>query len=276
MPSFNLIDEPFIPCLKLDGKTGEYGLKRVLLQAHEIAEIRDASPLVTIALHRLLLAILHRCYQGPKRASDRVTIRKVGTFDAERIADYFKTWHDRFDLFHKTYPFYQRGAFSTDEPSGINRLAQELSRANNAMLFDHTTDDPPPSLSAAQAARVVIAEQTYAVGGGQSETGNLTTNPGNLTHAPLVTGATVLARGDTLFETLWLNLTIFDMDSKPVACGDDDSPVWERIPKDPHREPSTPRGYLDFLTWQSRTLRLHPEEWACCRSRGVVRSGTET
>jgi CRISPR system Cascade subunit CasA len=69
----------------------------------------------------------------------------------------------------------------------------------------------------------------------------------------------ILVRGDTLFETLWLNLTVFTQ-KEPVAGLADDPPVWERPPAEPHKEPGRPRGYLDYLTWQSRTLRLHPEE----------------
>lgn len=253
MPSFNLVDQPFIPCVLSDGNTVECGLRDVLVKAHEIAEIRDASPLVTVAIHRLLLAILHRCYQGPRKSSDRVAIRKARSFDVERIERYFKTWNDRFDLFHAAYPFYQRAGFCTKEPMGINGMSQELSRGNNAALFDHTVDDPPPTFEANKAARILVAEQGFAVGGGKSETGYRS-------HAPLVAAATVLAYGDTLFDTLWLNLTVYDGDEKPVACDEDDSPVWERKPTDPHTEPSSPRGYLDYLTWQSRTLRLHPDE----------------
>jgi CRISPR system Cascade subunit CasA len=251
--SYNLIEEPFIPCVQLDGQTAEYGLRDVLIKAPEIAELRDGSPLVTIALHRLLLAILHRCYQGPRGSTERVAIRKAGCFDADRIGAYFPKWVERFDLFHPKYPFFQRAGFSTREPSSINRLYQELSRGNNAALFDHTTDDPPPVLTPAQVARAVIAEQAFAVGGGKSETGNLT-------HAPLVSGATVLARGRTLFESLWLNLTLYDGNQKPIACDEDDAPIWEHAPTEPHKDSITPRGYLDYLTWQSRTLRVHPEE----------------
>jgi CRISPR system Cascade subunit CasA len=250
--SFDLIDRGFIPCLLLDGSSAEYGLQRVLVEAHAIAEVRDESPLVTIALHRLLLAILHRCYRGPRKSAERVAIRKAGCFDPDRINDYLRKSADRFDLLHEKYPFFQRAGFSTKEPSGINRLAQERSRGNNAALFDHTTDDPPPALTPAQVARLIIAEQAFAVGGGKSDTGNTT-------HAPLVSGASVLLRGTTLFETLWLNLTLYDRDQKPVGCDEDDAPVWELPPTEPHKEPSQPRGYLDYLTWQSRTLRLHPE-----------------
>jgi len=252
MPTFDLIQEAFIPCVRRDGSAAEYGLRDVLVKAHEIADLKDDSPLVTVALHRLLLAILHRCYDGPKKSSERVAVYKTGRFDATRITEYLEKWKERFDLFSETYPFYQRAGFKTAEPSGVNRLAQELSRGNNAALFDHTTDDPPPALSPAQTARVVVAEQAFAVGGGKSDTGSTT-------HAPLVSGAVVLARGNTLFETLWLNLTTYDGEERPVASEPEDAPVWERPPVDPHRMPPTPSGYLDYLTWQGRTLRVIPE-----------------
>jgi CRISPR system Cascade subunit CasA len=249
--SFNLIERPFIPCVRRDGRSVEYGLRDALLMAHDVAELRDGSPLVTVALHRLLLAILHRCYGGPKNSAERIAIRNSGHFDVDRINEYFHKWFDRFDLLHEKYPLFQRAAFTTREPSSINRLSQERSRGNNAALFDHTTDDPPLSYSPAEAARAVITEQAFAIGGGKSETGNTT-------HAPLVSGATVLIRGDTLFETLWLNLTVYDGEEKPIPCDGEDAPIWEQSSSEPHKDSVIPRGYLDYLTWQSRTLRLHP------------------
>ncbi len=252
--SFNLIEKPFIPCVHPDGQTVEWGLRDVLLKAHEIAELRDGSPLVTVALHRLLLAILHRCYQGPKNSAERVAIRKAGCFDADRITRYFEKWADRFDLFHETYPFYQRAGYSQGEPSSVNRLVKELSRGNNAVLFDHTTDDPPIALTPAQAARAVIAEQVFAYSAGRGRKGE----PHTL-DAPTSRAAAVFALGKTLFETLWLDLTVYNGDDKPIACDADDSPIWERTPVAPYQDSRTPRGYLDFLTWQSRTICLHPE-----------------
>ena len=97
--------------------------------ASELAETRISSPLVTIAIHRLLLAILHRVYKGPKNASDRATLHRTGAFDADRIQKYLMLWKERFDLFHEKFPFYQTASFKTKESSGINRLAQELSAA---------------------------------------------------------------------------------------------------------------------------------------------------
>ena len=129
------------------------------------------------------------------------------------------------------HPFFQRAGFSTQEPSGINRLAQELSRGNNATLFDHTTDDPPPALSPPRAALLVIAEQAFAVGGGKSDTGNTT-------HAPLVSGAVVLVRGNNLLRPLWLNLTVFRTGIRSPAGGR--RPGLGATPAQPHTQPSRP------------------------------------
>lgn len=252
MFSFNLIYEPFLQCHRTNGEFEWYGLRDVLVNAHDIVELRDASPLVTVAVHRLLLAILHRVYAGPKTAAARLAIRDAGRFDDPKITAYLEKWKGRFDLFHDKHPFYQQAGFQTAAPSGLNRLAQELSCGNNAALFDHTTDDPPPSITPAQAAHGLIAEQAFAVGGGKSETGYTS-------HAPLVGGAVVLVRGATLFETLWLNLTIYS-DRNPIASLETDVPVWERPAEEAHTQIDRPRGYLDYLTWQSRTLRLHVEE----------------
>ena len=252
-PSFDLIGQPFVPCVRPDGTVAESGLRDVLVNAHEIAEVRDRSPLVTLALHRLLLAVLHAAYRGPNDEGERVRTRKAGRFDAKRITDYLAKFSDRFDLFSADRPFYQTANFKTAEPSGVHRLAKELSSGNNAALFDHTVDDPPPALTPAEAARAVIADQAFAVGGGNSDTGYTTSSP-------LVSAAVVLATGATLFETLWLNLCVYDPESEmPVAGTAKDAPVWERKPSSPHTESPQPLGYLDYLTWQTRTLRLHPE-----------------
>ena len=58
MPRFNLVDEPWIPCLLPNGRADDLSLPDTLVHAHDIKEIFDPSPLVVTALHRQLLAIL--------------------------------------------------------------------------------------------------------------------------------------------------------------------------------------------------------------------------
>src|SRR5262245_6008272 len=62
MPSFNLLEEGWIPCVMSDGEARELSLRNALIEADRIREIFDTSPLVTAALHRLLLAVLWRCF----------------------------------------------------------------------------------------------------------------------------------------------------------------------------------------------------------------------
>jgi CRISPR system Cascade subunit CasA len=175
---------------------------------------------------------------------------EAGSFPARPLEEYFVGWHDRFDLFDRDRPFFQDPALRAREPSGINQLVRELARGNNATLFDHTSEDPPPLLSPAEVARALIAEQAFAVGGGRSELGYTTS-------APLVGSVAILVRGDNLFETLLLNLVRYDEDH-PLPGGEDDAPAWERGTRPSERAP-VPDGYLDYLTWQSRSVRLHPE-----------------
>src|SRR6266851_3509856 len=118
--SFNLLDEPFIPVYGPDG-CKEKSLREVLLLAHDIRELRDVSPLVTIALHRLLLAILHRNL-GPTSPKQWRQLWETGRFPVPPLETYFEQWHDKFNMFDQTRPFFQDPTFRTKEPNGINQL----------------------------------------------------------------------------------------------------------------------------------------------------------
>jgi hypothetical protein len=70
-----------------------------------------------------------------------------------------------------------------------------------------------------------------------------------------------LAEGNTLFETLALNLVRYPLDPSAfkyqTGDPDEDIPIWERA--EPfNRKRDTPCGYLDYLTWPSRRIRLMP------------------
>ncbi len=246
--SFNILDKAFILAYGAVGPR-EWSLREVLLKAHEILELRDSSPLVTIALHRLLLAILHRNF-GPTSPEQWRQLWEASRFPDAPLKAYFERWHDKFDLFDQTQPFFQDPNFRSKEPNGINQLVRELCRGNNATLFDHTSEDPPPLLSPPEVTRALIAEQAFAVGGGKSELGYTTS-------APLIGGVAVLVRGDNLFETLMLNLVHYDY-GHPIRGGIHDAPAWERDSRAVDGTQS-PDGYLDYLTWQSRSIHLHPE-----------------
>lgn len=247
--SFNLVDEPFIPCILEDGRNEEFSLTGIFENATRIREIRDESPLVTAAIHRILLAILHRVIAGPKSRKEWAKVWKAGSFPVDQIRKYLNENRDCFDLLSESRPFSQDKTLHTSKHSPISRIAKELASGNNATLFDHTSIDQSISFPLKKVARLLIAEQSFAIGGGKSERGYTTSGP-------VIGGIFVLVLGENLFETLTLNLLVYNSD-KPIVRLEDDAPSWETQNQ---ITTESPRGYLDLLTWQSRALRLCVEE----------------
>ena len=88
---FNLLDDPWIPCEMLSGEYKLLSIKDVLFNAQDIKEITSDNPLIVISINRLLLAILHRNF-GPENKDKWNSIFKVGEWDKEILANYFKKW----------------------------------------------------------------------------------------------------------------------------------------------------------------------------------------
>ena len=247
-PSFNLVDEPWIPCVTRQGRTEPLSLRDALLRAHEYVEIRGESPPITAALYRLLLAILHRNF-GPADLLAWKAVWRTGRFEAAPLRDYLSQWRSRFDLCDPIHPFYQLPSLSDAEPGSVWRLA--FVQGNNSTLFDHRTEHDSKAVPAAVAARFLLAYQAFGLGGGVAK-------PFNFCHAPLAKqrGYVALVTGDSLFETLWLNAAIYS-DRSPFPRSPDDAPAWENDEfGKPVRSGTPVRGYLHYLTWQSRRIQL--------------------
>lgn len=250
-PQFDLIDEPWIPCVGLDGSYGELGLRETLVRAHQLRELAGESPLITAALYRLLLAVLHRVV-GPASYDAWGNLWNAGQWNASSVSDYLDRWHSRFNLFDSARPFYQ-AADPRVKPKTIASLVHDVASGNNATLFDHHTDGAGMALTPAQAARVLVAAQTFGLAG-------LSGLVEKFTDGPWARGVIFLVQGDTLFETLALNLLRY-----PGGWGgkddQDDRPAWEMDdPFIPQR--AVPLGYLDYLTWHNRRILLLPEDTA--------------
>jgi len=258
--TFDLIDEPWIPCIRADGTVVELGIRQTLTDAPTLREISDPSPLVTATLHRLLLAILHRTH-GSATTSDWAAVWESGVFDTASIDTYLDEQRDRFDLFHPEHPFYQTAKVETEYAKPVAYMGHELLLGTPPTLFHQTPVDL--SVSPGRAARLTLALHGFALRGtgafrsshGETEKIHKSARDGSLT-----TKAMLLIRGSSLFETLCLNLVAYDGDDGQPWSFDpaEDLPAWERdSPTD--AEDRHPDGYLDLLTWQSRRIRLIPE-----------------
>ena len=251
--SFNLVTKPWLPVRFQNGHFREVSLRDVLLQAHDIKQLEDPSPLVLAALHRFLLAVLHRVLEGPSGIGETTSTLQKGQFPTEKIEGYLGRWIQHFDLFDPSRPFYQVSDFELDESkrAPISRLAPELASGNNALLFDHSVDENPEPREGAECSRWLITHQTFALGGGRS--------PFKYTkHAPIATFAMIIPLGNSLFETLCFNLVPYPPEEREW-----DAPVWEEMPPSQAVLKAGPervaRGRTDKYTWLSRTLLLHPE-----------------
>ena len=249
--TFNLVDQKWVPCVHFDGRVEEFSLYDTLTQAHELRGIQGDSPLETAALYRLLLAILHSALRGPRTKSEWGELWLKGRWEPELVTGYLHRFYDRFDLFDPIRPFYQ-AADERARLKSVITLAMDMASGNNAVLFDHHTEDTGVSLSPAKAARTLIVAQTFGLAG--------LWLPGiTFTDAPWARGIIFLVEGDNLFKTLALNLLSYpDETRNNMASSRGDQPAWES--HDPHQPArQIPVGYLDYLTWQSRRVILNPE-----------------
>lgn len=259
--TFSLIDEPFVPVRPTGGgPVREVGLRELLTYAREFERIDDPSPLITIALHRLGLAILHRALLGPADAREAAGWYANG-FPADRIEAYLKQHAERFDLFHPIQPFMQVADLTLELEGGKylshwTRLGAEVGSANTTALFNPAArpgGERQDSISPAQAARRLLEHQTFALGGLIKR---FTTSA---RAAPVATLALTVPQGRTLHETLCLNLVPY----QPAG----DLPAWEQNPLSVAQiqglyDPEKPRvaaGLTDHYSWLSRSVRLQPE-----------------
>lgn len=252
MSSFNLLDEKWIPCVASGGEARELSLRDALIEAHQVRELFDASPLVTAALHRLLLAVLWRVF--PLRSlAEWKTPWQAKRFDAAMLDAYFNQWRERFDLLHTEKPFYQLGNLTLGRRTPLKRLGWEFAAGNNGTLFDHSSDDDRPAIQPKVVARWVVATHCFAASAGRGEAGQLHTKD-----SPWSRGAVILMQGDNLFETLALNLLNLLRTDFPQSG--DDLPIWEKDEVWQPQHDQTPDGMFEYLTWQSRAIKLLADE----------------
>lgn len=259
MFTFNLITQRWIPMRDKDGNLREISLYEALANAANYLRIESENPLEVAALHRFLLAVLHRALKGPTNAKDNARWLREG-FDREQIEVYLERFHDRFDLFHPEYPFYQ----ITEMPSEgytqhWSRLSTEFGSGNTSPLFNYSKRDAAPKnpgswVTPARAARLVLEHQTFCLGGLIKRF--ITSAPG----APTATAAHTLVQGDDLHQTLCLNMVSYPPNEHRY-----DWAVWENDPPritDLKGNPSErPRGLVHRYTWLSRSIKLFPEDF---------------
>lgn len=268
---FNLLYEPWILVLNLEGETEEVSLLTVLERAHEFRALAGELPTQDVAILRLLLATLYATFTRADVQGNRKTIKdasealerwqslwELKRFPLEPIKTRLCHYEERFFLFHPERPFYQVGGL--DEANGkrntIAQIVSDVPSRAERRFISMKSGRNAEVLSFAEAARWLVSMQAWdyagkkaSVVGGNKDGGGT----GWLGKIGVVYPASL-----TLFETLMLNFVLLKSDGSLLPYG---SPTWEenQLPT-PKKVERRPTGYCELLTWQSRRVRLFTGE----------------
>ncbi len=274
--SFNLVREKWIPCADTSGNIALVSIYEALTEGTQWTEIRCPSPLQTVAVLRVLLAILYRACPV-KDEGDWAKYWNGQQFDSKELDAYFAQWEHAFDLFSTTHPFFQVAGFQIrseikkknqviieTRPISLLKLATELATDSNRLLFERTTVGKMRQLTPAEAVLNLLEIHAFGLGGGISSNATVNGKPverPNFEDGTIARSASLFFSGANLFETLCLNRTIAKNHER-------DKPVWEQDNPLSRLEEKA-FGPIERLAWLSRLLLFRPE-WE--DNQTVVRS----
>jgi CRISPR system Cascade subunit CasA len=243
--SFNVLTDPWIPVIGLDGSRKELGILSCLEQAPKLREIRDPAPIVEFGLYRLLVAFvldaLILAGRRPEHISHLKNLIEKGCFEMNLFKDYANKCGDVFDLFHPERPFLQTRMDGKNSKS-IAGLFPAVPSGTNVVLWYHEHEDDV-WFSVEQAARLLTTIAPFMTAGGAGLSPSINGAP------PLY----VLPMGLNLFQTIVINIplrTKQDRGDEPVA--------WRqtRVPGDERTHTTT----VEALTWRPRCIQLVPDD----------------
>lgn len=263
---FNLLDEKWILVRKSDCSIDELSLTDALLLSHQYTALSGELPTQDVSLLRLLLAVLHTVFARyapdgsyspltkPSEAMRRwKELWNAGKFPEKPIRDYLASQHERFWLFHPERPFYQTNAAKVGTEYSASKLNGIPSESGNKIrLFPMVSGKRKNGLTYAEAARWLIYVNNYDDTSSKPKGKNLPSpGAGWLGKLGIIT-----ARGNTLFETLMLNLILWRSERKELWG--EEKPSWElKQAREAERcEIAMPDNLSELYTLQSRRLLL--------------------
>lgn len=264
MRQFNLVDEPWLPVrARENGRLEKVGLAEALLRAEEFSDVvGDVPTQVPALLRQVLLPVMVDALGLPAAREEWGRRFAAGAFsaaDRELLERYFEQYRDRFDVFAVQRPFAQVAGLRTtkDETKSTALMVVTTASGNNVPLFSARTDADVYPLTVEAAVRWLLHVQCWdtaaiksgAVGDSQARAGKTTGNP----TGPLGQLGVLVPMGASLYDTLLLNTPV--MADAPVG-----EPQWRREPATAEWAARSSDGLLDLWTWQSRRIRLIPED----------------
>lgn len=270
---FNLLEEPWIRVMSPDCAVREVSLTEALLHAHEFTDLAGEMPTQDVAILRLMLAVLHSVFSrvdergepSPLEEADEALDRWEAIWEAGRlpekpVAAYLNDWRDRFWLFHPDRPFWQVPEAKKGTRYTAAKLNGTLSESSNKLrLFPALAAEEKSCMTYAEAARWLLHVNGFDDTSSKPKGKDLP-SPGAGWLGKL---GLIEAHGDSLFETLMLNLVLLNDNGEPWGAA---QPVWERpVSRTGERtEITVPDNQAELLTLQSRRLLLEREGRSVC------------
>ncbi|MGW4378963.1 type I-E CRISPR-associated protein Cse1/CasA [Kitasatospora sp. NPDC004531] len=272
---FNLIDEPWIPVRWLAGlpplveggeRPGAVGLRRLLLDAHEIEEIAVGLPPALAGLYRVLAAITARVTGLDERGpglwgARRERVQDEGRFGAEAVGAYLDRYWHRFDVFDAVRPFLQdpRLAQQCDasNTAGVDKLVTTRPSGNNHAWFEHVAAGAPVLPETAEAVLHLLVWHYFGPSGRCSSRTVGQVKAADAKAGPLRSTLSYHPQGASLFETLLANL----VEPGGQVRREEDLCPWEQAElNDPLGVPARVQGPCSSLTGRSQhALLLVPD-----------------
>jgi CRISPR system Cascade subunit CasA len=234
-----------------------------------------------VAVLRLLLAVLQTMFSRVDEVGNAALITerrealrrwqaiwKLGQLPQQPIEDYLTQWRERFWLFDPEYPFFQTEEAKRRKPKRYNvaKMNGELvESANKRRLFPSRTGEGKKTLSYAEAARWLLYLNGWDdVALKPSDIAKRNENRNSASIGWLGKLGYIEVVGDSLFETLLLNLTLL-RDGVELWNPEDCKPSWEEEPS--QRELTqipVPNHPAALLTMQYRRVKLEAENGKVC------------
>lgn len=270
--AFNLAEEAWIRVMLPDCTVREVSLTEALTKAHHFKGLAGEMEAQNVAILRLLIALAHTVFtrvnldgekdpvEDKKTALARWTaLLRNGSFPEHPIRDYMAKWHERFWLFHPERPFFQVPSAETGTVNTAAKLNGEVSESNNkTRLFSLLAGNGRQSMSFSEGARWLLFLNGFDDCAAKQKDKSVGSR--SMTIAWLGKLGLVTVVGDTLFETILLNMTML-CDSINDLWKTDDLPVWEnpKLCTEERRTIPMPDDLAGLLTLQSRRIMLIAE-----------------
>lgn len=274
--SFNLLDEPWIQCA-VGEERRELSLREVFQNLCSIRRLSGDSPTQDYAILRVLLAIFWRAHRkhplltGARKQTRRwwtamfLAATQGGEEELAELTDpvltYLEEHRDRFDLLDPVHPFMQVAGLQTVK--GKYKSPRELIPDGKYDYFNRRAGRSLDELEFAESTRFLIALHSWDFSGRKPGAVGGPPVSSNGTTAPIGPGSCgrtggVILHGAQLAQTLMLNTPAGDVFGRHTK---EDLPIWEQEPQGAApRGVKHPAGPADVLTWQTRRVRLFPEE----------------